>query len=107
MSKLSFAENPSMPAAAGCAMFPVDLNRAPRETLLRVPGLGQRAVDRLIQARRHAAIRLIDLDRITRASRKLQPFVLTSDWRPAQAPDPGHIGETSATPERQLDLFAA
>ena len=28
--------------------FPVDLNRAPRELLLRVPGLGVKSVDRLI-----------------------------------------------------------
>jgi predicted DNA-binding helix-hairpin-helix protein len=34
------------------ALFPVDVNRAPRESLLRVPGLGVRDTDRLIQARR-------------------------------------------------------
>jgi predicted DNA-binding helix-hairpin-helix protein len=39
------------------ALFPVDLNRAPREMLLRVPGLGVRVVDRLIAARRFAALR--------------------------------------------------
>jgi putative DNA modification/repair radical SAM protein len=32
--------------------FPVDVNRAPRELLLRVPGLGVKAVDRLLLARR-------------------------------------------------------
>jgi putative DNA modification/repair radical SAM protein len=31
--------------------FPVDVNRAPRERLLRVPGLGTKAVDRLIASR--------------------------------------------------------
>ena len=30
--------------------FPVDLNRAPQELLLRVPGLGVRSVQRLVQA---------------------------------------------------------
>ena len=94
-------------ALANPAQFPVDLNRAPREILLRVPGLGVRAVDRLIQARRHSAIRLIDLDRVTRSSRKLQPFVLTADWRPAQAPDPVKLRQKLAAPPKQLDLFAA
>jgi putative DNA modification/repair radical SAM protein len=35
------------------AQFPVDINRAERELLLRVPGLGKRGVDRLLAARRH------------------------------------------------------
>ena len=35
--------------------FPVDVNRADRETLLRVPGLGARAVDRIMP--RGAAVR--------------------------------------------------
>jgi predicted DNA-binding helix-hairpin-helix protein len=37
--------------------FPVDLQRAARETLLRVPGIGPRAADRLIAARRQVALR--------------------------------------------------
>ena len=45
--------------------FPVDVNAAPRELLLRVPGLGAKAVDRLIRARRHARLRLADLARLT------------------------------------------
>ncbi|MDE2364561.1 MAG: putative DNA modification/repair radical SAM protein [Hyphomicrobiales bacterium] len=94
-------------ALANPSHFPVDLNRAPRETLLRVPGLGVRAVDRLIQARRHTAIRLIDLDRITRSSRKLRPFIVTADWRPAADPNPALLREKLAGAPRQLDLFAA
>jgi len=37
--------------------FPVEVNRAGRETLLRVPGLGPRAVERILAARRARAIR--------------------------------------------------
>ena len=32
--------------------FPVDVNRAPREMLLRVPGLGVKAVNAILTARR-------------------------------------------------------
>jgi predicted DNA-binding helix-hairpin-helix protein len=85
---------------------PVDLNRASREMLLRVPGLGARAVDRLIHARRRQAIRLIDLDRITRSSRDLLPFVVAADWRPGE-PDETGPGAIAAPAPRQLDLFAA
>ncbi|MCB1540019.1 MAG: hypothetical protein KDJ25_03950 [Rhodoblastus sp.] len=85
--------------------FPLDVNRAPRDMLLRVPGLGARAVDRIIAARRHAAIRLVDLDRLTGATRRIGPFVATADWRPSGDADPVAI----QAPEkmRQLDLFAA
>jgi predicted DNA-binding helix-hairpin-helix protein len=37
--------------------FPVDLRGAARETLLRVPGIGPRAADRLIAARRQVVLR--------------------------------------------------
>jgi hypothetical protein len=42
------------------ARFPVDVNRAPREALLRVPGLGVRNVERILSARRYARLRLAD-----------------------------------------------
>jgi len=64
------------------ADFPVDLNRAPRERLLRVPGLGTKTVERLIAARRHTRIRLEDLARLRVSVAKLAPFVVTDDHRP-------------------------
>lgn len=42
-------------------VFPLDVNRAPREQLLRVPGLGVNAVDRIIASRRHRTLRLEDV----------------------------------------------
>lgn len=62
--------------------FPIDLNRAPREALLRVPGLGKKTVDRLLAARRHRAIRAGDLARLRLPMRTLLPFVVTTDHRP-------------------------
>ena len=41
-------------ALANPAQFPIDLNQAPKERLLRVPGLGVRSVERLLLARRDA-----------------------------------------------------
>jgi putative DNA modification/repair radical SAM protein len=63
--------------------FPVDVNRAPRERLLRVPGLGRKAVDRLIAARRHRAIRAEDLGRLKVPLGRVLPFVVLADHRPA------------------------
>jgi putative DNA modification/repair radical SAM protein len=64
------------------AQFPVDVNRAPREALLRVPGLGRKTVDRLLAARRHRAVRTDDLARLRLPLAKLLPFLVTADHRP-------------------------
>ena len=63
--------------------FPVDVNRAPRESLLRVPGLGTRSVARVLTARRHRRLRRDDLTRLGAPNTKLLAFVITVDHRPA------------------------
>ncbi len=55
--------------------FPVDVNRAPREMLLRVPGLGVTSVDRLLQARRERVLRVDDLSRLRVPLKTVLPFV--------------------------------
>jgi putative DNA modification/repair radical SAM protein len=75
-------------AVAHPERFPVDLNRAPRELLLRVPGLGVKAVDRLLLARRVRRLRADDLKRLHVPHRRVLPFVLLADHRPAAASSP-------------------
>ena len=65
--------------------FPVDLNVAPRELLLRVPGLGVKAVDRLLLARRVRRLRTDDLKRLHVPHRRVLPFVVLADHRPGAA----------------------
>jgi putative DNA modification/repair radical SAM protein len=62
--------------------FPLDLNRASREQLLRVPGLGTKAVDRILVARRHRLVRSDDLGRLHVSPSKVLPFVVLPDHRP-------------------------
>jgi putative DNA modification/repair radical SAM protein len=62
--------------------FPLDVNTADREMLLRVPGLGTRSVDRIIAARRHTRLRLADVARLARSVKRLLPFLVTADYRP-------------------------
>ena len=62
--------------------FPVDVNRAPRELLLRIPGIGVRTVNRLIESRRHRAIRLADLRKLRLPWRRVQHFVSAIDHQP-------------------------
>jgi putative DNA modification/repair radical SAM protein len=89
--------------------FPVDVNRAPREALLRVPGLGVKAVDRLIAARRWRRLRLDDVARLTVSIAKVRPFVVAEDWRPVALTDRAELKPLVAPRRRgdQLELFAA
>jgi predicted DNA-binding helix-hairpin-helix protein len=87
--------------------FPVDVNRAPREQLLRVPGLGTKAVKRLLQSRRWRAITLDDVARLTVSIAKVRPFITTADWRPTLLTDRADLKSLIAPRETQLDLFAA
>jgi predicted DNA-binding helix-hairpin-helix protein len=54
---MSLAADPKL-AAAQChpERFPIEVNRASREELLRVPGLGLRGVERILRARRQKSI---------------------------------------------------
>lgn len=88
-------------------LFPVDINRAPREMLLRVPGIGTKTVALLIRARRRRAIRLDDLARMRVSLKRAGPFVVTADANPAaRSLDDLRLGERVKRPQ-QLELFAA
>jgi putative DNA modification/repair radical SAM protein len=89
------------------ADFPLDLNAAPRELLLRVPGIGVRSVDRIIVARRHRRIRFDDLVRLKISRERAMPFVVVEDYRPGlRAAD--SLGLADALRARsQLDLFGS
>ncbi|WP_058833634.1 putative DNA modification/repair radical SAM protein [Luteimonas abyssi] len=87
--------------------FPVDLNRAPREMLLRVPGLGGRNVARILASRRLGALRVDDLVRLRVPLKKTLPFVQLPDHHPrARLDDPARLRAQLAPPPRQADLFA-
>lgn len=62
--------------------FPVDLNRAARERLLRIPGLGVRNINRILQLRRHHRIRLDDLGKLRVSLTKVRPWIITADHNP-------------------------
>lgn len=86
--------------------FPVDLNRDPREALLRVPGLGVRNVQRLLRARRHTSLRVAHLARLRAPMGKLLPFVQLADHHPRQRlDDPVRLRAQLAPRPRQADLF--
>ena len=85
--------------------FPVDVNRAPKEALLRIPGLGVKAVNAILAARRLRALRLDDIGRLTVSIAKVRPFLVAADWRPVRLAD-ADVVRHATPPAAQLDLFA-
>ena len=86
--------------------FPVDVNRASRSRLLRVPGLGTKAVDRIVASRRHRTLRLDDVARLTVSVAKLRPFLITADWRPTMLSDKADLSRWVKPKTEQMELFA-
>ena len=88
-------------ALANRGFFPVDVNRAPREALLRVPGLGTRSVGRILKSRRRSSVRC--------PMKKVLPFVVTADgWTDAaRRLDGERLPDEVKPASRQLLLFEA
>lgn len=84
--------------------FPIDVNAASREALLRVPGLGVRTVDRIVKIRRFHQIDAADLTRMRIPMKRAAPFLV------ARGLNAQHLDETALArrilgPATQLGLF--
>ena len=88
--------------------FPVDINRASREEMLRVPGFGTRSVDRMLSIRRNRSLTVGDLQRLRVAWKRAAPFVITADRNPGlRELDKLDLRERFRPRETQLGLFEA
>jgi predicted DNA-binding helix-hairpin-helix protein len=87
--------------------FPVDVNRGPREALLRIPGLGVKAVDRLIASRRWRRLGLDDVARLTVSIAKVRPFIIAEGWRPTLLTDRADLAARLKPKVEQMELFGA
>ncbi|MEL6140037.1 MAG: putative DNA modification/repair radical SAM protein [Bacteroidota bacterium] len=70
-------------------LFPVDINTAPRELLLRIPGIGVKGVNRIIKSRRFGVLRREHLKKIGIVWKRAKFFLKTADrdylelnWKP-------------------------
>ena len=77
--------------------FPIDVNAAPKEALLRVPGLGAPAVARILRIRRYHQLNSSDLAKLHVPMNRARHFLITADARPV------HLDRLSLAP--QLSLF--
>jgi predicted DNA-binding helix-hairpin-helix protein len=92
VGELPYGQNGNLPldedpklawARRHLAQAPVEVNRANRETLLRVPGIGPKGADRLLAVRRQGRLRdLGDLRQLGIAADRAAPFILLDGHRP-------------------------
>ena len=75
-------------------LFPVDVNRAPFEMLLRVPGIGPKSARRIWHARKQASLGLDELKRMGVVLKRAQYFITCNGFSGA------HPGQGSAGRER-------
>ncbi|MDG2522733.1 putative DNA modification/repair radical SAM protein [Caulobacter segnis] len=105
---LDLAVDPKLAwALANRGRFPIDVNAADREMLLRIPGLGVKSVDSLVVLRRQKRVRLEDLKKLCGSEKKLRPFVIADDWTPGPLADADDLKPhlPSEAAPRQLSLF--
>ena len=88
--------------------FPVDVNKAGKEALLRVPGFGVRNVQRILKIRKFRLIRLLDLAKLRVPIKRAQCFVVAADHNPHVNKLDGKSFPAIFKPEpEQLSLFSA
>jgi len=85
--------------------FPIDINTAAREKLLRVPGLGVRTVERVLDIRKYRKIRIADLAKLCRSLKNILPFVVCTDWRPKALTDSHTLRDRLKPDAQQLTLL--
>jgi predicted DNA-binding helix-hairpin-helix protein len=88
--------------------FPVDVNKAGKEALLRIPGFGVRNVKRVVRLRRYRSLTLSDLAKLKIAVNRAQYFVVTADHNPhAKDIDKPTLSNQMTSEPEQLSLFSA
>ncbi|MDO6585867.1 putative DNA modification/repair radical SAM protein [Salipiger sp. 1_MG-2023] len=91
-------------ALANRHRFPVDVNRAERELLLRIPGVGTKSTQRILATRRHRTLRYEDLRRMGVGLKQARPFLTALDWHP-RGLDAQDLRARFAPPPQQLQLI--
>lgn len=92
-------------ALANRQLFPVDVNRAEREMLLRVPGFGTKTVGRILSARRVKTLRFEDLAAMGAILSKAKPFIAALGWSPGALTDRADLRRRFEPAPEQLSLF--
>ena len=113
-SELTTAEDPSLSltddpkttwAKTHPEFFPIDVNLAPREALLRIPGIGYKNVERILRIRKYHRLEREDLRKLNIRLKSSLAYMITADHTPA-APVLSVPASADDPAARQMDLFA-
>ena len=88
-------------------IFPIDLNKADKMLLLRVPGLGARTVQKILAIRRYTKLSWFDLTKMRLPLQKLKPFITVSDYSPSIHLLDSNNFEQQFKQPKQFELFSA
>ena len=103
---LSLTEDPKTTwARSHPEFFPVDINSAPREALLRIPGIGYKNVDRIVSIRKYHRLTLEDLRKLHVRVKSSLPYLIADDHLPTAA-SINVDAPSLPDPALQMDLFA-
>ena len=83
----------------------MDVNKATREMLLRVPGFGTKTVGRILDARRHGALRYDHLTAMGAVMKTAKAFITAIGWSPRGMTDEASLRARFAPAPVQLALF--
>lgn len=85
--------------------FPIDVNGATKEVLLRIPGVGINSVIKMLSIRRYKKLTLQDLKLLRVALNRAKLFIITADYNAnTQLLDSPKLG-LILRPQQQLSLF--
>ncbi|HMQ09861.1 MAG TPA: putative DNA modification/repair radical SAM protein [Oligoflexia bacterium] len=86
-------------------IFPIDINKADKELLLRIPGIGLRSVQKIMLIRKHHQLRHDDLKKLGLAYNRAKHFVKTYDHSKFILLDHEHLKHHLSTDSKQLELW--
>lgn len=72
-------------------LFPLDINSAPREMLLRIPGIGQKSVAKILMARKHQRLSFDHLQHFGFAVNRARHFFSCNGNMPLKSHDPATL----------------
>lgn len=85
--------------------FPVNVNTANREQLLRIPGIGVRTVDKIIKIRRYVKVSLKDLIQLRVIWKRAKNFTIADDYHPSKLLESNSLQKILRPQQFQLELF--
>lgn len=113
--ELTSTEAPNLPldidpktawALRNRSSFPINVNTASREELLRIPGFGVKNVERILQMRPYRKISLMDIAKLRIPLKRAKYFIITSDHNPdVFLLDANNLKDRIKPEEKQMSLF--